>query len=255
MEYFLTHFIRNLILPPGNIVLLFVICIILAKYGQRIAQKLFLFTLVLLYLFCTPLMGSLLMTSLEKYPALSQDQLIDSKAKAIVVLGGGRERNALEFGGDTVSENTFLRLRYGAFLQSKTNLPILVTGGFIREGDTPEGKLMTNSLQQDYKTTANWQENRSRNTAENALFSKQMLDQEKIDHIFLVTSAWHMPRSVAIFEQVGFHVIPAPTGFEGFKPNHIELNFFDFLPHAKGLEKSYYALHEMLGRTWYYLRY
>jgi len=195
--------------------------------------------------------------ALETYPALTQQSLENSDAQAIVILGGGRERDAMEFDGqDIVSLGTFERLRYGAYLQTQTQLPILVTGGFINPEDTPEGILMAKSLEQSFKVTAQWQENRSRNTAENAIYTQEILAKENIKTIYLVSKAWHLPRAVEIFKQQGFNVIPAPTGFSGSNPNNKNtISFYDFLPAAYAMQTNYYAVHEMLGRAWYFLRY
>src|SRR5690606_30182135 len=56
-------------------------------------------------------------------------------------------------------------------------------------------------------------EDRSRNTYENALYVRELLAQADSNEIVLVTSALHMPRSVAIFERQGFSVTPAPVDY------------------------------------------
>jgi uncharacterized SAM-binding protein YcdF (DUF218 family) len=64
-------------------------------------------------------------------------------------------------------------------------------------------------------------ESNSRNTHENALFSKQLIDSQNIKatKILLITSASHMPRSMACFRKVGLQVTPFPAHFVGEKPN------------------------------------
>lgn len=57
-------------------------------------------------------------------------------------------------------------------------------------------------------------ENKSRNTHENAVFSKELVRPQAGEVWILVTSAFHMPRSVAIFESVGWAVLPAPADFK-----------------------------------------
>lgn len=57
-------------------------------------------------------------------------------------------------------------------------------------------------------------ENNSRNTYENAIFSKYLAAPKPGQHWILVTSAFHMPRSVAIFESAGWPVIPAPADYK-----------------------------------------
>ena len=51
-------------------------------------------------------------------------------------------------------------------------------------------------------------EGRSRNTHENALFSRDMAQPQDGETWLLVTSAFHMPRSVGVFRQAGFEVVP-----------------------------------------------
>ena len=96
-----------------------------------------------------------------------------------------------------------------------------------------------------------WLEDKSRTTGENALYSKRLLEKKQIDTVYLVTQAWHMPRSVSIFEKVGFNVVPAPTAFESGKP----FIWLDILPGAGAMKVSRIALHEMAGAVWYRIRY
>ncbi|HVX35954.1 MAG TPA: YdcF family protein [Hyphomicrobium sp.] len=56
-------------------------------------------------------------------------------------------------------------------------------------------------------------ENASRDTYENAVFTHRMLNPTPQDHWLLVTSAYHMPRSVGAFQQAGFNAIPFPVDF------------------------------------------
>ena len=85
----------------------------------------------LLWLLALPVLGNSMLRSLEGEPLDHADLL---QAQAIVVLGGGRYRDAPEYGGDTVGEATLVRLRYAAKLHRETGLPLLVTGG------KPEGR-------------------------------------------------------------------------------------------------------------------
>jgi len=54
-------------------------------------------------------------------------------------------------------------------------------------------------------------EDKSRNTAENAAFTRAMLDPKPGERWLLVTSALHMPRSVGAFRKAGFPVEPFPV--------------------------------------------
>lgn len=56
-------------------------------------------------------------------------------------------------------------------------------------------------------------EDRSRNTIENAVFSKQLAEPKPGERWLLVTSAHHMPRSIAVFRKAGFPVEAYPVDF------------------------------------------
>ena len=94
-----------------------------------------------------------------------------------------------------------------------------------------------------------WRETQSRDTADNARMSKQILNAAGIQRIVLVTQAFHMPRAQRMFEAVGFTVLPAPTDFKSRNDNR--LTAADWLPQAKALHNTYYALHEWLGIAWF----
>ena len=59
-------------------------------------------------------------------------------------------------------------------------------------------------------------EAKSRNTWENAVFTRDLVKPKPGETWLLVTSAWHMPRSVGIFRHVGFDVIPYPVAYRTF---------------------------------------
>ena len=54
-------------------------------------------------------------------------------------------------------------------------------------------------------------EDRSRNTIENALYSKQIAQPKPGERWLLVTSAYHLPRAIGVFRKVGFAVEPCPV--------------------------------------------
>lgn len=56
-------------------------------------------------------------------------------------------------------------------------------------------------------------ENQSRNTLENAIYAKRIADPKPGERWLLVTSAFHMPRSVETFRQAGFDVVPYPVDY------------------------------------------
>ncbi|RDJ27556.1 YdcF family protein [Bosea caraganae] len=56
-------------------------------------------------------------------------------------------------------------------------------------------------------------EDKSRNTRENAAFTRRLVDPKPGERWLLVTSAWHMPRSMGVFRKAGFHVEAFPVDY------------------------------------------
>lgn len=253
MSILLTRAAELLALPPAVNILLGTLGLILLRKKKRAAIALLALSLTTLYLFSIPATSQWLMRSLQApYPALTAADLEHPKAQAIVVLGAGRNYDAPEYGGDTASKFGLERMRYAAHLHRLTGLPILVTGG-APHGETPaEATIMKDVLVNDFRVPVKWVEDRSLTTSENARYSRIILEQAHVRRAYLVTHAWHMPRSVLAFEQAGIAVIPAPTAF--VTPWPIERGAYAWLPSAHALQTSYYALHEIGGRMWYKLR-
>ncbi len=87
-------------------------------------------------------------------------------------------------------------------------------------------------------------EERSRNTTQNADFTADILAERGIGRILLVTSALHMPRSVALFKAQGLKVIAAATDHE-VRPLQAWRNW---LPDTDALDGSSRAIKEIVGR-------
>jgi uncharacterized SAM-binding protein YcdF (DUF218 family) len=99
---------------------------------------------------------------------------------------------------------------------------------------------------------------RSQNTHEDAVFSSEILRKKGITRIILVTSAMHMPRSVALFEKQGIEVIPSPTDFtitedgwsRTFSPN-LETFLTNILPNSSAIGLTTTAMKEYIGLITY----
>jgi len=164
---------------------------------------------------------------------------------------GGIKAFKKEYHGADISGFTILRLRYAAYLQKRTGLPVLVAGG-IEKSETTEADLMYKVLREEYQVKAGiYIENQSQNTFENARRVKKLLKEHHFKHILLVSSAFHMPRALAAFEDVEIIVTPAPTDFYN---NSMDYEFGDFLPHSLALRQNYLALHEIIGAFWYRIK-
>lgn len=259
MELVITNTLQSLLFPPGLILWLLLLALLLLRLRPRLARLLLWLSLLTGYLLSTSVVSGLLMEQLQRYPAIPPEQIAakvkESNARAIVVLSSERYRDAPEYGHDTVGGETLERLRYGVFLQRRSGLPLAVTGGYVLDtmGESLAA-VMAESARDDFGVDQVWTEDRSRTTAENAIYTQQLLQQKGIDTVLLVTHSYHMPRAVAIFEKVGLKVVPAPTLLM-VKVESNEPAFMRLLPSAGALSSSVDALHELLGQLWYWLRY
>ncbi|MCG6885673.1 MAG: YdcF family protein [Proteobacteria bacterium] len=255
MDILLTKVIQIFLLPPGNVILLMLLGYILARRFPFTGKFLVFSGFTLLVLLSTPLVANFNAGLLEGDRALTSKDLHYLNAQAIVILAGGRNIDAPEYGGqDTLSKATLERVRYGAWLQRQLHLPLLVTGGTVFASEhSGEAQLMRDTLQKDYGVPVRWVESESRNTWENARLSAAILKPAGVQRIYLVTTAFHMPRARMAFEANGLEVIPAPTGFMGQRGDAPLL--MEFLPSIEALRNNYFVLHELLGIAWYKLRY
>jgi uncharacterized SAM-binding protein YcdF (DUF218 family) len=93
-------------------------------------------------------------------------------------------------------------------------------------------------------------EDRSRDTYENAVFTKRLLDPQPGQRWLLVTSGWHMPRAVGCFRRVGFPVEPWPVDYRTSGRLSPWLN--TGIP--EGLRRMDFVMKEYVGLVVYYLR-
>ena len=243
--------IKFLVLPPVALYIGMTVGLVLAWRKQKWGLPLASLSLALLIFLSLPVVASALMRGAQVgVEPLSEHGLEASKAQAVVILSAGLDSQAPEAGNKPlVDAMTLSRLRYGAEISRKKDLPILVTGGPWGWQETVLAPIMAESLRRDFQLEPRWLETRAGNTAENATMSALMLEEKGITRIILVTHAWHMQRARRAFERAGFDVTPGPMGYEGMGP----LKLSSFLPNASSLHDSYYAIHEHVGRVWYWL--
>ncbi|WP_295393533.1 YdcF family protein [uncultured Thiodictyon sp.] len=244
--------LKTLLLPPGIIILMLVGATLGVPGGA--GRALLCTATAGLTLLSLPVVSILLMVPLEPYPPLDLRAPLEPPIKGILVLGGGFRRDAPEYGGPTLDNFTLQRVRYGAWLQRSTGLPLYVSGGFTTARRPAVGDLMARILREEFAVPVAGVENVSRTTWENAAYSRAMLARDGVSQVLLVSDAWHLPRAVAACERVGLAVIPAPTGLIAGPHWRDDLAWSDWVPRAGALTISAYALHEHLGRAWYQLR-
>jgi uncharacterized SAM-binding protein YcdF (DUF218 family) len=229
-----------LVLPPTGPLLMTIAGLVLIKRAPRLGRALAWTGTLLLLALSQPIVSYGLQRLVDDSPPL--DFAAAKDAQAIVVLGGGVRRNALEYGGDTLGRLTLERVRYGAYVAKRTGLPILVTGGVVLGGQ-PEAVLMSRSLAEEFGVKVRWVEARSRDTHENARFSAEMLKKDAVKRVVLVAHTFDMPRASAEILSQGLEVVRAPTGLSGTTID----SAIQWVPGLGALEGSHFALYELLA--------
>ncbi|HLY96501.1 MAG TPA: YdcF family protein, partial [Sideroxyarcus sp.] len=132
----------------------------------------------------------------------------------------------------------------------QTGKPILVTGGAPLGNSSSEAEQMKHVLEQEFRVPVRWAEGASDNTSENARLSRQILQPEGIQRVYLVTHAWHMPRALYAFRAAGFQATPAATAYT----TRYRTDLVAFIPSADALRDSRIFMHELVGMFWYRLK-
>ena len=184
-------------------------------------------------------------------------------AEAIVVLGGAT-KSAYEPRTTVDLSETGDRVLHAVQLYRQEKAPlIIVSGGRSdwRGGGSPESEDIAKLLVfMGVESKDIIQEPDSLNTYQNAVNVKKILLEREIDRILLVTSAMHMPRSLAIFKHQEINAIAAPTDFLVTEGEIQELGntpkgaILSLLPDSKNLDHFTMALKEYIGMIVYRLR-
>ena len=190
---------------------------------------------------------------------LERPYLVDNKhpitdafpvCDAIADMGGGT-------GGDTNNFNhAFLnaaadRAYFSAMLWKAGKAPIIIPSGsgivnsdrvFMIDLEIPDSAIVV--------------ENKARNTEENARFVQRLLNKRlKLENrrvkLLVVTSAWHMRRTLLMFEKYApeLEVIPAACDFECV-PNGA-FSWMEFVPNPEMFARNAVYFHEWIGYWWY----
>lgn len=248
--------------PLGLACLLVIIALIIWWKFPRFTPIPLVFAVLILLVSSNVWFSNWLLKSLEWQYIANPDDL--PKAEAIVILGGCTKSATYPRPMVDVSEHGD-RVIYGAKLYQLEKAPIIVaSGGRIKwlggGGEKSEADDISQLLTMlGVPESAIIKETESLNTYQNAVNTRQILASLNIQRILLVTSAFHMPRSVKIFEKQNLDVIPAPTDFIVSKSNSVEnnnlaTNLLNFLPDSQNLEHTTLAIKEYVGIAVYKLK-
>jgi len=260
MFLFLSKLLPLFFYPLGVVCWLLVVALILWWKKSRFVPIPVVTALLVLLLSSNTWVANSLVQSLE-WQQIPQGAL--PTADAIVVLGGATKSKFPPRPSVDLSEAGD-RVLYGAQLYREGKAPLIIaSGGRIdwRGGGPAESADMAEILKTlGVPDAAILQDPTSLNTYQNAVNVRQILKQQGIRRILLVTSAMHMPRSLRIFQRLGIDTIPAPTDFlvtqqELAEPNiSIQASLLNIVPDAERLGMTTRAIKEYVGTIIYRLR-
>jgi uncharacterized SAM-binding protein YcdF (DUF218 family) len=227
-----------------------------AARRQRLGKVLVTLGTLVLLLCSTALISSWLLVPLEqRYPALLHPETVSwepkdaASPKWIVVLGGGHRSDPGLPANSQISAAALSRVVEGVRLHKAVpGSKLLFSGGVVFD-PVPEAEVMAQvAMLLGVKLQDILLESDSRDTAQEAEIIANMIGREKF---ILVTSASHMPRSMALFRRRGLEPVPAPTDF--LAPKAPSSGPGRFLPGVASLERTQTAVHEYLGLAWAWL--
>lgn len=247
MFFVASKLIGVLFLPLPLFLFLGIALILIFIEGKK--QKIIaLLPLFFLFVFSTKVVSQTLLSSLEgNFPLVSEKDL--PNAEIAIVLGGMvRTLSASESRPELSDSADRLIDAIRLYRMGKVK-KLLFSGGsgelFHQEKkeSTVAKKVMIDLGVEEKDILI---ESESRNTYENALFSKKILEEEKAKTVILITSAFHMKRSFAIFQKLGLGgVIPFATDY---RSSSSDLNLWELLfPSPNDLEISSFCIKEWIG--------
>ncbi|HLX14749.1 MAG TPA: YdcF family protein [Bradyrhizobium sp.] len=253
MFFFLSKTLGIVLLPANFLIGAGVVgAILLFTRLAHLGRKLVTVSVVLLAICGFSPLGKLLLYPLEqRFPPWDESR---GAPDGIVVLGGAidpelsaaRGKAVFTHSADRLVAAAILARRYpGARIVYSGGNANLVSDDTVKEADFVISNLESLGIARERLTI----ERHSRNTQENAEFSKAIAQPRGGERWLLVTSAFHMPRSIGLFHKAGFMVEPYPVDWRVGGASDLLM----FSPIAvEGLEVADVAVREWMGLTAYW---
>jgi uncharacterized SAM-binding protein YcdF (DUF218 family) len=242
------------VMAPGNLLLLLLLAGVLWMARSRRRRGLRLVGVVALLLLTIAVMpfGQWMAVPLEaRFPVPSLPERIDG----IIVLGGGVDawisrahgQTELNDAGDRVVEAAILARRH-------PEARVVLSGGegtMLAYGEQEAEYELALLIELGVPTERIVLENRSRNTYENAVFSREVAKPRPGEAWLLVTSAVHMPRAVGCFRHAGWQIVPYPVDFRTGPSPRADFALTEHLGLIDFATKEWIGLvaYRLLGRT------
>ncbi|HCZ11822.1 MAG TPA: YdcF family protein [Nitrospiraceae bacterium] len=173
------------------------------------------------------------------------------RGDVIILLGGGVYDKVPDLSGiGAPSEEMIARLVTAVRLQKRLNVPVIISGGAVFKGRQAEAPIVKRFLVDlGIHSGKIIIEDKSRDTIENAKYTKAICEKNGFKKPILVTSAMHMRRSVMSYEKTGIKVVPVPSSFRTWVRKY---GWEDYLP---GSGNATAAIKEYAGFIFYKFAY
>lgn len=251
-SYFLYKIAGAFLTPPGILIVLCFTAGLLSlfrtdeKRRRFRSPSLFFFSIsMILYVFSIPCIAKITLSPLEEgFPF----EVPEPEGKTVVlVLAGGIWSMDDKDNQFAMSAETLQRFVAGVALSRKSGYPLLFSGGYPEKASLEQINYMVRRTAEDVGFSGILLvEGASRTTWENLLFSSKIISTEGFEDVILVTSGFHLKRSLRaarhILQNVRIH--PFPSGrLEGGGAGTI----IDYLPSPSAMRNTSLALRELFG--------
>jgi uncharacterized SAM-binding protein YcdF (DUF218 family) len=242
--FILKKLIVSAVIPPG---ILIIFCLCIAFFAGKRLRILLVLLAMFTYAVSIGPVSEKLMAPLEReYTQPTADEI--KECDAYVVLGGGINTSAPTLDGRGMPEGDALfrvMAAYRLYLFSRK--PIIISGGDYlgRESEAEVTARLLVSLGAGKDDLL--LESRSTDTYENARYTREICKRYGFRKVLLITSAYHMKRSMMLFRKFVGNVTPYPTGHK----TPVGIDFLHLLPDASSMVVTASALKEYMGILFY----
>lgn len=252
MYVYLSKILPLFLMPLGVTIFLALLALLFVYKGKKRLSMIFLvLSIAYLWVLSTPMVGEGLYRSLEsEYPPVPLSRV--PEAGCMVVLGGVVQPAAHPRVDIELNEAVDRVYKTAELFHAGKAPYVIVTGGnqpWSTSGKAEAELIRELLVRWDVPEDVILMEGSSRNTRENALYTKNLIDSIHCQDALLVTSAAHMPRALGAFRTAGIDAKPVSTDVRVAKTDSGTV--MDFLPSAAGLKMSSDAIRELVGQ-WVY---
>jgi len=218
---------------------------------EKFGKKLIVVATALIFITSSLPIHQILLLPLEnRFPI---PQSLPERVDGIIVLGGAEIPRLTKLRGQVSLTDSVERLtNFISLAQRYSDAKLVYAGG---QGDITHQKYKSATTARLFFEQMGLDTNRiifdsqSRNTQENAKNALQLAQPKKGEKWLLITSAWHMPRSVGIFRKLNWQVIPYPVDFK--KPGKLEMVIR--IPRFSTISSVSNVVYEWVGLFYYWL--